>query len=57
MEKDFEQSWIGVMWAVQSIKFGYRWQVGDSAKIRFWEDTWFGTSPLAVHFFDILHSV
>jgi hypothetical protein len=32
------------MWAVQSIKFGYRWQIGDGAKIGFSEDIWFGTS-------------
>jgi hypothetical protein len=47
------QFWEGVMWVVQSIKFGYRWQLGDGSKVRFWEDTWFGTSPLAVQFFDI----
>jgi hypothetical protein len=27
--------------------------VGDGTKIRFWEDTWFGTSPLSVQFWDI----
>ena len=38
----------GVMWAVHSIKFGYRWKMGNGGKIRFWEDTWIGTSPLSV---------
>jgi hypothetical protein len=38
----------GFMWAVNSVKFGFRWIVGDGAKIKFWEDTWFGTSPLSV---------
>jgi hypothetical protein len=47
------QFWKGVMWAAESVKFGYRWKVGDGTKIRFWEDTWFGTSPLAVQFFDL----
>jgi hypothetical protein len=32
------------MWAVQSIQFGYKCSVGGGDKIRFWEDTWFGTS-------------
>jgi mannosylglycoprotein endo-beta-mannosidase len=41
------------MWAAASVKFGYRWKVGDGTKVRFWEDTWFGTSPLAVQFFDL----
>jgi hypothetical protein len=41
------------MWAVNSVKFGFRWIVGDGAKIKFWEDTWFGTSPLSVQFWEI----
>jgi hypothetical protein len=38
------------MWAVNSVKFGFRWIVGDGSKIKFWEDTWFGTSPLSAQF-------
>ena len=45
--------WKGVMEVVKAIKFGYRWIVGDGKKIRFWEDTWFGTSPLATQFWEI----
>lgn len=45
--------WQGVMWAAQALKFGYRWVVGDGAKIRFWEDTWFGSSPLSVQFWPL----
>ena len=41
------------MWAAQSIHFGYRWKIGLGDKARFWEDTWIGTSPLSVQFFDI----
>lgn len=41
------------MWAAQALKFGYRWKVGDGFKIRFWEDTWFGTAPLAVQFWNL----
>jgi mannosylglycoprotein endo-beta-mannosidase len=41
------------MWALRSVRFGYRWIVGDGTKIRFWEDTWFDTSPLSVQFWDI----
>ena len=47
------QFWKGMMWAAESVKFGYRWKIGSGNKVRFWEDTWFGTSPLAVQFFDI----
>lgn len=35
------------------MKFGYRWSVGDDSYIRFWEDTWFGNSALAVQFWDL----
>ena len=41
------------MWAAKAVQFGYRWKVGDGTKIRFWEDTWFGTSPLCVQFWDL----
>jgi hypothetical protein len=43
----------GFMWALRSVRFGYRWMVGDGTKVRLWEDTWFGTSPLSVQFGDI----
>jgi mannosylglycoprotein endo-beta-mannosidase len=43
----------GFLWAAKSVQFGYRWMVGDGTKIRFWEDTWFGTSPLSVQFWDL----
>lgn len=45
--------WKGVKSIIQTLKFGYRWKVGVGDKIRFWEDTWFGTSPLAVQFWHI----
>uniref|UniRef100_A0A0A9B169 Reverse transcriptase zinc-binding domain-containing protein n=1 Tax=Arundo donax TaxID=35708 RepID=A0A0A9B169_ARUDO len=45
--------WKGVLWATQALKFGYRWMVGNGKKVRFWEDTWFGTAPLAVLFWDL----
>jgi hypothetical protein len=32
---------------------GYRWVVGDGTKVRFWEDTWFGSAPLAVQSWDL----
>jgi hypothetical protein len=41
------------MWAVNSVEFGYRWKIGDGGKDRFWEDTWFGTSPIAVQCFPL----
>ena len=45
--------WKGVMWAAQAVKFGYRWVVGYGRKIKFWEDCWFGSSPLAIQFWNI----
>jgi hypothetical protein len=27
--------------------------VGDGRKIRFWKDTWFGSTPLAYQFWDM----
>jgi hypothetical protein len=32
------------------VKFGYRWHPGDRKRVKFWEDIWFGTAPLAVQF-------
>jgi hypothetical protein len=34
----------------QVVKLGYRWVHGNGKKVHFWEDTWFGTAPLAVQF-------
>lgn len=45
--------WKGVTSVIRAIKFGYRWVIGNGAKVRFWEDTWLGTSPLAVQFWDL----
>ena len=45
--------WKGVKSIIQTLKFGYRWKIGTFDEIRFWEDTWFGTSPLAVQFWHI----
>ncbi|PNT73464.1 hypothetical protein BRADI_2g58801v3 [Brachypodium distachyon] len=41
------------MWAAKAARFGYRWIVGDGTKIKFWEDTWFGTSSLVVQFWPL----
>jgi hypothetical protein len=45
--------WKGVLMAAQAVKLGYRWLPRDGRKIKFWEDTWFGTAPLAVQFWDL----
>lgn len=39
--------------AAKALKFGYRWVVGNGEKVRFWEDTWHGTAPLATHFWEL----
>lgn len=41
------------MWASKALKFGYRWVIGNGEKVRFWEDSWFGTSPLSVQFWPL----
>jgi hypothetical protein len=35
------------MWDNQAVRMGYKWNVGDGKQIKFWEDIWFGNSPLA----------
>jgi hypothetical protein len=42
-----------VFLAALALKFGYRWIIGDVCKVWFWEDTWFGSAPLAVQFWDL----
>jgi hypothetical protein len=41
------------MWASKAVKFGYKWHVGNGRSIKFWEDIWFGNSPLATQFWDL----
>jgi hypothetical protein len=41
------------MWASRAVAVGYRWKIGNGKSIKFWEDIWFGNSPLAVQFWDI----
>jgi hypothetical protein len=47
--------WKGVMLVAHAIKFEYRWLPGDGKRIRFWEDTWFGTAPLAMQFWNLYY--
>jgi hypothetical protein len=42
-----------VLLAAQAVKMGYMWSVGKGDKVRFWEDTWFGSAPLAVQFWGL----
>jgi hypothetical protein len=39
--------------AKEAIKLGYRWLLGDGKKIRFSGDTWFGTTLLAMQFYEL----
>jgi hypothetical protein len=43
----------GFMGAVQAAKMGYRWKLGNGRKIRLWEDTWIGSSSLAIQFYPL----
>ena len=41
------------MWALQAVKMGYKWQIGDGRLVRLWEDTWYGNTPLATQYWDL----
>ena len=41
------------MWALQAVKMGYEWQIGDGRLVRLWEDTWYGNTPLATQYWDL----
>ena len=43
----------GFMWAAQAAKMGYRWKVGNGRKLRLWEDSWLGSSSLAIQFWPL----
>ncbi|GJM96927.1 hypothetical protein PR202_ga13805 [Eleusine coracana subsp. coracana] len=45
--------WKGVMWAAGVAKMGYRWQVGNGKRAKFWEDVWVGTSSLVIQYWDL----
>lgn len=45
--------WRGVLWACKAAKTGVRWKVGDGKSIRFWEDHWFGSSSLAIQYWEL----
>jgi hypothetical protein len=45
--------WKGVMWAAKATKIGYQWKVWNGKKIKFWEDHWFGSSSLAIQYWEI----
>jgi hypothetical protein len=36
------------MWAARTVKFGFRWRVGNGVQVRFWEDLCIGSSSLAI---------
>jgi hypothetical protein len=42
-----------VFLVAHALKFGYRWVLGDGCKVKFWEDTWFGSAPLAMQIWDM----
>lgn len=42
-----------VMWDMKAVKFGYKLKIGNGNRVRFWEDIWFGSAPLATQFWEI----
>jgi hypothetical protein len=32
---------------------GYAWRVGNGRNFKFWEDQWFGSSRLAIQYWDL----
>jgi hypothetical protein len=45
--------WKGVVWVVKAAKFGFRWNVGNGGRVRFWEDLWVGTCSLAIQYWNV----
>jgi hypothetical protein len=45
--------WKGVVMATKVVKLGYRWILGNGKRIHFWEDTCFGSAPLAIQFWEL----
>jgi hypothetical protein len=45
--------WKGVLWAARVVKMGYKWNVGDGSRVRFWEDLWIGSSSLAIQYWEL----
>jgi hypothetical protein len=45
--------WKGVIWAAKAAKIGYRWQVGNGRRIRFWEDLWVGICSLVIQYWSL----
>lgn len=39
-----------VIWAVQAVRVGYRWNLGYDNSIKIWEDKWIADYPLATRF-------
>ena len=51
------QFWKSFQWALQAMKLGYKWHVGNGRMVRFWEDTWHGNAPLATQCWDLYYLV
>jgi hypothetical protein len=45
--------WKGVLWAAEAATIGYQWRVGNGRRVKFWEDQWFGTSSLAIQYWEV----
>jgi hypothetical protein len=45
--------WKGVLWAAKAAKMGFQWKIGNGRNVMFWEDQWFGTSSLAIQFWEL----
>lgn len=42
-----------MLWAAKAAKIGYCWKIGNGRKVKFWEDQWFGSSSLAIQYWDL----
>ena len=45
--------WKGVLWVAEAAKMGYLWKIGNGRKKRFWEDQLFGSSSLAIQYWEV----
>jgi hypothetical protein len=50
VDRQSSSFWKGVLWAAKVAKMGFRWNIGNGKRIRFWEDHWFGSCSLAIQF-------
>jgi hypothetical protein len=52
-ERNASPFWKRVLLATKAAKMGFRWQVSNGLRIRFWKYQWFRTCSLAIQFWEL----